>query len=316
MEKKLEKEKNKTQKFFCNKQDLNYQQRNNLYQPSKATGTTEQEENGAKYENQVSKNSTTSGNLSSCPSSTSSFSSNPNIPLPIKQIAKQSELRVERSISLSNTTTKTKDIDLTPRNEQAQIVDSQSFQSKLVIGDKTVITSPSSPLPNAKLPPLRNPKSKIIMKNMQNKQQKQSIENQQKALKSSNLSLNQDPNPEIPANTPNTSQPSLDKTITNKIQRSSSSSVLEKRSNQSKKSRPNSASNSTMAPVYKKLRPIEDPIIQILEVDVAIQLLAIEPAPYRDHVTQTMVDHSWALAKKWGLALQGQVGAKYKRLLT
>jgi NIMA (never in mitosis gene a)-related kinase len=95
LEKKLEKEKNKTQKLFCNKQDLNYQQRNSLYQPAKA----EQEEKN---------------------SSTASFSSNTNIPVPIKP--RYAELRVERSISLSNAPSKVKDVDLTPRNEQVGLI--------------------------------------------------------------------------------------------------------------------------------------------------------------------------------------------------
>jgi hypothetical protein len=45
-----------------------------------------------------------------------------------------------------------------------------------------------------------------------------------------------------------------------------SSKTLKIRSNQPKKSRPSSGSTtSPIVPVYKKLRPVEDPIIQILD---------------------------------------------------
>ncbi|CAF0812289.1 unnamed protein product [Brachionus calyciflorus] len=100
--------------------------------------------------------------------------------------------------------------------------------------------------PNAKLPPIRHPKSKLIMKNLQTRkndnERKMSITSQSSSPSASKTNLRND------------------KVVT----RSSSSSNLEKKST-TKKSRPNSANSSGVPSITKKLRPIEDPIIQILD---------------------------------------------------
>ena len=103
--------------------------------------------------------------------------------------------------------------------------------------------------PNAKLPPIRHPKSKLIMKNIQNKQhqqqQQQHQQQQQMQLQpavstESNISNNQEANNIIMNSLENdfetknlVNQPSDEKSsekdVNSKIQRSSSSSVLEKR---------------------------------------------------------------------------------------
>jgi hypothetical protein len=114
------------------------------------------------------------------------------------------------------------------------------------------------------------------MKNMQNKQQQQQQHQPTKPTSSnpnvadssqiSNENKATIADSVVAIDSTEKKSPCQDKTTTTnmKIQRSSSSSMLEKKSNQLKKSRPNSA-NSSMAPVYKKLRPIEDPILQILD---------------------------------------------------
>lgn len=103
--------------------------------------------------------------------------------------------------------------------------------------------------PNAKLPPIRHPKSKLIMKNLKQK------ENERK------LSITSFSSSPSSSKTNIRAENSSAKIVT----RSSSSSNLEKRPNQIKKSRPNSANSSSVSSITKKLRPIEDPIVQILD---------------------------------------------------
>jgi hypothetical protein len=73
------------------------------------------------------------------------------------------------------------------------------------------VSSPQSPSPNAKLPPIRHPKTKLIMKNLQNKQQqKQLIENQQQQQQNSIEQIQmQLINASLKANNANSSNSSL-----------------------------------------------------------------------------------------------------------
>ncbi len=93
--------------------------------------------------------------------------------------------------------------------------------------------------PNAKLPPIRHPKSKLIMKNIQNKQQQQ-MQLQQAVSTESNINGNHEANNIILNALENefevknlsnqqSDEKSSEKDVNSKIQRSSSSSVLEKR---------------------------------------------------------------------------------------
>lgn len=175
LEKKLEKEKSKTQKMLSNKQDLIYLQRNN-FKLDVIDGMT--------Y------------------SSTSS------------QTSSQANLKLESP--------------------------SVAYHSQFSLPTYS---------PNAKLPPIRHPKSKLIMKNFKNKE----IER-----KSSITSF---------SSSPSSSKTNIRSENTNNkiFNRSSSSSNLEKRHTPVKKSRPNSANSSVVPSITKKLRPIEDPIVQILD---------------------------------------------------
>ncbi|RNA20576.1 serine threonine- kinase Nek10, partial [Brachionus plicatilis] len=173
LEKKLEKEKSKTQKMLSNKQDLIYLQRN------------------------ASKLDAIDGIANSAASS---------------QTSSQANLKIEAP--------------------------SVVYQSQLSLPTYS---------PNAKLPPIRHPKSKLIMKNLKQK------ENERKSSITSFSS------------SPSSSKTNIRPESTKIVTRSSSSSNLEKRPNQIKKSRPNSANSSVVASITKKLRPIEDPIVQILD---------------------------------------------------
>ena len=86
------------------------------------------------------------------------------------------------------------------------------------------IPIPQTPGPNSKLPPIRNPKSKIIMKNIQTKQQL--LQKQQSELKNNESESNSNDQLETTL-VPN---PPESKSVQQvKIQRSISSSNLEKR---------------------------------------------------------------------------------------
>ena len=210
LEKKLEKEKNKTQKLFCNKQDLNYHQRNQLNVKSSAEHTAQ---TSTARKNAPTEDSANTSNVDSSNSQSDTKSQ-----------------RVERSVSLSIST---------PTSKQKEDIDSKSNTKTLVSTSPSPSSSTlSSQSPNAKLPPIRHPKSKLIMKNMQNKQQKQQDIQKQTPIKpsSSNSSLNQEiittqnTNDKVLADSADAEKRLLDnKTINSKIQRSSSSSVLEKR---------------------------------------------------------------------------------------
>ena len=126
--------------------------------------------------------------------------------------------------------------------------------------------SSTEPNVNSKLPPLKHPKAKIVVK-------KTSKEKNHKEISRENFdSLNtleshsnsngykSDREEQPPTANGKQQQPNQQQ---HKIQRSTSSSVIEKRSSNSK-SRPNSG-NTALTPLYKKLRPVEDPILQILD---------------------------------------------------
>ncbi len=118
---------------------------------------------------------------------------------------------------------------------------------------------------NSQLPPLKNPKAKSVVKKTNkeknaakeiNRENIDSLGSFESNLNSNGYKSDREEQQKINAKQqPNQQQ--------YKIQRSTSSSVIEKRSS-SNKSRPNSG-NSTITPLYKKLRPVEDPILQILE---------------------------------------------------
>ena len=168
--------------------------------------------------------------------------------------------------------------------------------------------------PNAKLPPIRHPKSKLIIKNMQNKvqQQQQKEQQQQQQQQQQVLPATQPQEQDTTTTTASTSTSAAaaaaptktgatgaaaavvqlnGKLDANTKMRSSSSSSLEKRSSGSKKSaRPKSANQSSMAPVYKKLRPIEDPITQILDQIHKIVFIAQLAPSGRKNVKRKLVD--------------------------
>jgi hypothetical protein len=239
LEKKLEKEKNKTQKLFCNKQDLNYQQRNQLNVKS-ATGAQAPASIASQAMQAPTEDTVNTSNSNMASSSLLNAQ---------KETKPQ---RVERSISLSisGCTPKQKDEnELHSKQEQAQEIASSKANAKSTSSSPSLPNSSlSSQSPNAKLPPIRHPKSKLIIKNMQNKQQKQQETQKPVASikpSSSNTSLNQ----EVLNQAASTSDPCTkertasatgeseskiqqqqqDKQSANKIQRSSSSSILEKR---------------------------------------------------------------------------------------
>jgi hypothetical protein len=310
LEKKLEKEKNKTQKLFCNKQDLatpsyqmNYNNSTNSFKGCDVNGEPVVGGGGSSGTQQMSTNVSpaTSSKVTATAAATKSVKVTSEL---IKQAeqGKPGRSTSYRSTSLSLAFNKENEPTVAAGQEREEQQQQQQQQANAGVQATGVDaakqpSTPVSPSPNAKLPPIRNPKTKLIMKNLQNKQQKQLEQQQQQqqqqqsieqmnsiqnqliaASKASNGSLNQDSPPTSQtAGANQSSQPDLKQaaasakvnsaenaSLNNKIQRSSSSSVLEKRSSQSKKSRPNSA-NSPVLPVYKKLRPIEDPIIQILE---------------------------------------------------
>jgi NIMA (never in mitosis gene a)-related kinase 10 len=233
LEKKLEKEKNKTQKLFCNKQDLNYQQRNQLNVKS-ATGA------------QTPASITSQAPTEDTINTSNSNMANSSLLNAQKETKPQ---RVERSISLSisGCTPKQKDEnELHSKQEQAQEIPNSKANTKSTSSSPSLPNSIlSSQSPNAKLPPIRHPKSKLIIKNMQNKQQKQQETQKPVASikpSSSNTSLNQEViNQSVSTSDPCTKERTTSATgeaeskiqqqqqSANKIQRSSSSSILEKR---------------------------------------------------------------------------------------
>lgn len=269
LEKKLEKEKNKTQMLYCNKLDLTNSQSRPANLDLDANENNQQFNQVPPVLNKPAANianvdNTPQSPVHRCPSTPSSIS----IPETMRQ--------QQESIIIESMTSST------------------SLSSKRLV-DSTA-SYPQLNSPNAKLPPKQNPRSKIIMKNIQNKQMAQS--SQQELTSSSVVSFQQQSSFDGSSSTSSQKYnvmkngTAVDETqptdnsvgidgLSSRIQRSSSSSTLEKRylnsrrlnknifkwfsrPSQSKKSRPNSA-NSGIVPVYKKLRPVQDPIIQILD---------------------------------------------------
>ena len=304
LERKLEKEKNKTQKLYCNKQDLSLYQR---VKTASEVNTHEPEEMAVTAV--ANRNSSTNVSPVASAGQNSRIASIPKPP-PVSSATSQQEIEQQKNNSAktlrSNSTNSSsgssvasilipvgqksgketaveKEPELTMKQE-ALIIDALSNSPSFSARQHSSTCSP-----NAKLPPLRHPKSKLIIKNMQNKQkqieseqlhqqqqkQQNEIESQPKQPSSSkpttcNLSSDEQLAANVCIAAESANEEAREKpnganvNTGSRIQRSSSSSVLEKRSSQSKKSRPNSA-NSGMAPVYKKLRPVQDPILQILD---------------------------------------------------
>lgn len=195
LEKKLEKEKNKTQKMFCNKQDFNYLQRNSTKLTTESSNLEQDEAINTAQNSLISQSSQSKDNLPRPPKTSP----------PITQNRSNKE----------NETLTTESVVTATRPTSSQITSS----------------------PNAKLPPIRHPKSKLIMKNLQNKQQIEQTKLAQSKLNSSNSSLNSEnastqTNADAATATENQEKNSNSQKVevnTSKISRSSSSSMLEKR---------------------------------------------------------------------------------------
>ena len=252
--------------MFCSKQEINNQQRNQTHQSQTITKTSSAT---TSTKSMTLKQPESTDDTKQGYSSTSSAASSYFITETKSEII---QLQTNETQSRLNISVRSRS------NSSASISKSSPVRSKLPNADSNEnISKPTQPVttiqnsnqsssPNAKLPPIRHPKSKLIMKNIQNKQQ-QIISQQSVPTESNinqeagNLIINALENEFETKALSNQDEKLLEKEPNSKIQRSSSSSILEKRPSQTKKSRPSSAN----APVYKKLLPIEDPILQILD---------------------------------------------------
>ena len=248
--------------MFCSKQEINYQQRNQSITKSPpipiAAATSklinsnqpiEQVETNLNEVNKQQGYSSTSSVASSSYFITESKSE--IIQMQNNDHATTSKLNVSIR-SRSNSSASISKVSVSPVRSKLNNADSNENIS--VTPKQQQITQPvniqaasntnnqNSSSPNAKLPPIRHPKSKLILKNMQNKQQIQqlqhahSVESNSTVINSNNNATNREEASNLIINaleneydsTKSNSNPQSEE-ISSKIQRSSSSSVLEKR---------------------------------------------------------------------------------------
>ena len=226
LEKKLEKEKNKTQKMFCTKQDLNHQhqqqqrinQLKSLTETNKLTVEAPLLDAGDLSNLNVNNNSSNSIGSTFFPSP-KSFDAKLAANQENKQFFIRNKVERSSSISISSPATSRKNSD---SNNEAKVVNKHKSSTQPVAilkANQPGTNSQPNVSPNAKLPPLRNLKTKLIIKNMQTKQ---------KIGKTQFLSANNTDESLVSSAVENDSKVEEKVETNHKMQRSCSSSVLEK----------------------------------------------------------------------------------------
>lgn len=175
LEKKLEKEKNRTQKMLCTKQDRTTSSLNS-YQSQMSKASTENDPmNGSNNSGCVLHGNNSGPLLLSQQSVTNDVKVSP-CNSDTMQAVNHIRANIHRSASITASSPSS-----SRKNSTAE-----GSSTETVVTNKPKIPTPSQPVaitksqpvnaqtsPNAKLPPLRNPKSKIIMKTIQNKKKEQ-----------------------------------------------------------------------------------------------------------------------------------------------